>query len=258
MPTIELYDTTLRDGAQGEGVNFSLEDKVLIARRLDELGFDYVEGGFPLSNPKDAEFFQRLQQEPLKHSKLCAFGMTRRRGMNAADDPGMQRACSIRQTPVITIVGKTRDFHVTEVLGVSLEENLAMIRDTVAYFREAGPRGDLRRRAFLRRLEGEPRLRRRKPLLPPPRRARRASSCATPTAARMPEEVARLASKAARGLATTFARSPLGHPHPQRLRSGGGQLAGRRRRRRHPSARHHQRPRRALRQRRLGRASPPT
>ena len=134
---IQIYDTTLRDGAQGEGVNFSLEDKVLIARRLDELGFDFVEGGYPLSNPKDAEFFQRIASTPLKHSRLCAFGMTRRRGMKPADDIGMKSLLA-SQAPVITIVGKTSDFHATEVLGVTLEENLAMIRETVAYLREQG------------------------------------------------------------------------------------------------------------------------
>ncbi|MBL9165537.1 MAG: citramalate synthase [Planctomycetaceae bacterium] len=134
---IQIYDTTLRDGAQGEGVSFSLEDKILIARRLDELGFDYIEGGYPLSNPKDAEFFQRLAAEPLKRSKLCAFGMTRRRGMKPADDPGMK--CLLdAQTPAVTIVGKSSDFHATEILGVSLEENLAMISDTVAYLVSQG------------------------------------------------------------------------------------------------------------------------
>ena len=122
---IQIYDTTLRDGAQGEGVNFSLEDKVLIARRLDQLGFDYVEGGYPLSNPKDAEFFQRLASDPLSHSRVCAFGMTRRRGMAASDDPGMI-ALLESQAPVLTIVGKTWDFHATEVLGVSLDENVAV------------------------------------------------------------------------------------------------------------------------------------
>jgi 2-isopropylmalate synthase len=137
MTQIQIYDTTLRDGAQGEGVNFSLQDKLLIARRLDEFGFDFVEGGYPLSNPKDAEFFQRVAAEPLKHSRLCAFGMTRRRGVQPADDPGM-KALLDSQAPVITIVGKTHDFHVTDVLRVSLEENLAMIRETIAYFREAG------------------------------------------------------------------------------------------------------------------------
>lgn len=134
---IETYDTTLRDGAQGEGVNFSLEDKLLIARRLDELGFDYVEGGYPLSNPKDAEFFQKLAAKPLKNSKACAFGMTRRKGVKPADDIGMKSLLD-SQAPVITIVGKTSDFHATEVLGVSLEENLAMIRDTVSYLCEQG------------------------------------------------------------------------------------------------------------------------
>ncbi|MDZ4658008.1 MAG: citramalate synthase [Bythopirellula sp.] len=137
MPHIQIYDTTLRDGAQGEGVNFSLEDKVLIAHRLDELGFDFVEGGYPLSNPKDAEFFQRIAAKPLKHSRVCAFGMTRRKGMKPGDDIGMKSLLD-SQAPVITIVGKTSDFHATEVLGVSLEENLAMIRDTVAFLREQG------------------------------------------------------------------------------------------------------------------------
>ena len=137
MTRVQIYDTTLRDGAQGEGVNFSLQDKLLIARRLDELGFDFVEGGYPLSNPKDAEFFQRIAAEPLKHSRLCAFGMTRRRGLQAADDPGM-KALVESHAPVVTIVGKTHDFHVTEVLRVSLDENLAMIRDTIAYLREMG------------------------------------------------------------------------------------------------------------------------
>jgi 2-isopropylmalate synthase len=137
MSHIQIYDTTLRDGAQGEGVNFSLQDKLLIARRLDEFGFDFVEGGYPLSNPKDAEFFQRLAAEPLRQSRLCAFGMTRRKGVRPADDPGM-RALLESQAPVVTIVGKTHDFHVTEVLRVSLEENLAMIRETIAYLREAG------------------------------------------------------------------------------------------------------------------------
>ena len=137
MTQIQVYDTTLRDGAQGEGVSFSLQDKLLIARRLDELGFDFVEGGYPLSNPKDAEFFQRIAEKPLRHSRLCAFGMTRRKGVKPADDPGM-KALLESQAPVITIVGKTSDFHVTEVLRVSLEENLAMIGETIAFLRESG------------------------------------------------------------------------------------------------------------------------
>jgi 2-isopropylmalate synthase len=137
MSRVQIYDTTLRDGAQGEGVNFSLQDKLLIARRLDECGFNFVEGGYPLSNPKDAEFFQRIAVQPLNQARLCAFGMTRRRGVRAADDPGM-KALVESQAPVITIVGKTSDFHVAEVLRVSLEENIAMIRETVAFLREVG------------------------------------------------------------------------------------------------------------------------
>ena len=90
---IQTYDTTLRDGSQGEGVNFSLQDKLLIARKLDALGFDYIEGGYPLSNPKDEEFFQRAADTDWQHAKVAAFGMTRRRGIGAEDDAGM---CALR------------------------------------------------------------------------------------------------------------------------------------------------------------------
>lgn len=129
---IQTYDTTLRDGSQGEGVNFSLQDKLLIAAKLDDLGFDYIEGGYPLSNPKDEEFFQRAADSEWKHAKVTAFGMTRRRGIGAEEDVGM---CALRDSkaPVCTVVGKTWDLHVTEVLRVDEEENLAMIRDSVAF-----------------------------------------------------------------------------------------------------------------------------
>ena len=132
MSSIQIYDTTLRDGTQGEGISLSLQDKLLITSRLDDMGFDYVEGGYPLSNEKDVEYFRRVQQLNLKHSKVCAFGMTRRKGIRAADDPGMQ-ALVDSQAPVITLVGKTWDFHATEVLRVSLEENLQMISDSVRF-----------------------------------------------------------------------------------------------------------------------------
>lgn len=137
MRAIEIYDTTLRDGSQGEGVNFSLEDKLAITRRLDEAGIDYIEGGYPLSNPKDSQYFARARELKLRHSRICAFGMTRRRGMTAAEDPGM-KALLEAGTSVVTIVGKTSAFHVTEVLGVSREENLAMISDTVAFLAGSG------------------------------------------------------------------------------------------------------------------------
>jgi len=134
---IEIYDTTLRDGTQGEGFNLSLEDKLQIAQKLDELGVDYIEGGFPLSNPKDAAFFRDVRQLKLKHAQVSAFGMTRRRGMKASEDPGMKSLIEA-ETPVVTIVGKTSDFHVKTVLGVTLDENVAMIGDTVAFLKSAG------------------------------------------------------------------------------------------------------------------------
>ena len=137
MRTIEIYDTTLRDGSQGEGVNFSLEDKLAITRRLDDAGVDYIEGGYPLSNPKDAQYFEQARGLRLKRSKVCAFGMTRRRGMTAAEDPGM-KALLAAGTPVVTIVGKTSAFHVAEVLGVSRDENVAMIADTVSFLKGSG------------------------------------------------------------------------------------------------------------------------
>ena len=129
---IEIYDTTLRDGTQGEGVNLSQVDKVKIARLLDELGVDYIEGGYPLSNPKDVAFFEEAAKQQWKHAKVVAFGMTRRKGIAAKDDPGMQALVGAK-TPVITIVGKTWDMQVDEVMRVGRDENLAMIRESVAY-----------------------------------------------------------------------------------------------------------------------------
>ena len=134
---IEIYDTTLRDGTQGEGFNLSLQDKLMIAQRLDDLGVDYIEGGFPLSNPKDAAFFRDVRGLNLKHAKVSAFGMTRRRGIKAEDDPGM-KALLEAETPVVTIVAKSSEFQVTKVLGVSLEENLKMVGDSVRLMRSAG------------------------------------------------------------------------------------------------------------------------
>lgn len=139
MTRIAIYDTTLRDGSQGEGVNFSLQDKLLITQRLDELGIDYIEGGYPLSNPKDEAFFQAIRDLNLDHARVAAFGMTRRRDIAAEDDPGM-KALVGAGSPVITVVGKSWDLHAREVLGVSLEENLRMIADSVAFL-GAAPHG---------------------------------------------------------------------------------------------------------------------
>jgi 2-isopropylmalate synthase len=129
---IRLYDTTLRDGAQSEDVSFSHEDKIRIARVLDDLGFHYVEGGYPGSNPRDAAFFSQLKREPLKHAKLTAFGMTRRSGIPAHEDENLA-ALLAAETPVITIVGKSWDMQVREALRISLDENIDLIADSVRY-----------------------------------------------------------------------------------------------------------------------------
>jgi len=139
MRRIQIYDTTLRDGTQGEGVNFSLQDKLLVTQRLDSMGFDFVEGGYPLSNEKDAQFFQRAADLPLEHAKVCAFGMTRRKGVTPDRDPGMI-ALLASAASVITLVGKSSDFHVTEVLLASLDENVEMIAESVRYLCEQGRR----------------------------------------------------------------------------------------------------------------------
>ena len=136
-PRIAIYDTTLRDGTQGVNVSPSLQDKLLIAARLDDLGVDYIEGGYPLSNEKDRAFFAEVRKLKLKHAKVAAFGMTRRKNTKAADDEGMKSLLATK-APVITIVGKSWDLHVTEVLGVSLEENIAMIADSVRFFTKKG------------------------------------------------------------------------------------------------------------------------
>jgi 2-isopropylmalate synthase len=131
---IKIYDTTLRDGTQGEGVSFSMEDKVRLATRLDAIGIHYIEGGWPGSNPKDLRFFARMQDVSFKHARLAAFSMTRRAGGSAESDANMQ-ALVAAGAPVATIVGKSWDFHVTHALGTTLEENLAMVHDTIAYLR---------------------------------------------------------------------------------------------------------------------------
>ncbi len=137
MSRIHIYDTTLRDGSQGEGINFSLQDKLLIARRLDEMGVDFIEGGYPLSNPKDLEFFEEVPKLGLRHARVVAFGMTTRKGV-AADQDRCIRALLDAKTAVVTIVGKAWDLHVHEVLNTSLDENLRMIGDSVNCCKEAG------------------------------------------------------------------------------------------------------------------------
>jgi len=129
---IKIYDTTLRDGTQGEGISFSVTDKLLIAERLDLFGVDYIEGGFPGSNPRDITFFQEARKLKLKHARLAAFGSTRRAGAKANEDPQL-RTLIESGMPVMTIVGKTWLLHVTEILRTTAEENLAMIEDSARY-----------------------------------------------------------------------------------------------------------------------------
>ena len=134
---IHLYDTTLRDGTQREGLSLSASDKVKIAARLDAFGIDTIEGGWPGSNPKDAEFFRRVQTRPLCRARVAAFGSTRRVGTSCDEDPSIQ-ALVAANTSVVTIVGKSSTTHVRLVLETTREENLRLIADTVAYFRALG------------------------------------------------------------------------------------------------------------------------
>lgn len=134
---IEIYDTTLRDGMQREGMSLSVDEKVQIALRLDRLGVHYIEGGFPGSNPKDVEFYQKMAGHRLRTAKLAAFGMTHKRGGKPHQDPLLRDLLKV-ETPVVTIVGKSWKLHTQKVLRVGLEENLKMIGDTVSYLVRKG------------------------------------------------------------------------------------------------------------------------
>jgi 2-isopropylmalate synthase len=138
MRRIEIYDTTLRDGSQAEDVAFSVEDKLRIFRKLDEFGIHYIEGGWPGANPKDEEFFEQARKFKLKNSKLAAFGSTHRASLKVAQDPSIIALLKAK-TPVVTIFGKTWDFHVKEALRVSLQKNLDLIHNTVAYLKKRVP-----------------------------------------------------------------------------------------------------------------------
>ncbi|MCC5662732.1 citramalate synthase [Nostoc sp. CHAB 5784] len=138
-PQLWLYDTTLRDGTQREGLSVSIEDKLRIARRLDQLGIPFIEGGWPGANPKDVQFFWQLQEDPLKLAEIVAFCSTRRPNSTAATEPMLQDILAAG-TRWVTIFGKSWDLHVTTSLKTTLEENLAMIRDTIEYLRSQGRR----------------------------------------------------------------------------------------------------------------------
>ncbi|MDD5044113.1 MAG: citramalate synthase, partial [Candidatus Omnitrophica bacterium] len=133
---VKLYDTTLRDGSQGEGISYSVNDKVNIAAKLDELGVHYIEAGWPM-NPKDKQVFAALNKKKLKNAELVAFGSTRRADVKVEDDENIKSLLGA-QTKIITVFGKTWDLHVRDVLKVSLDENLKMISDTVSYLAAKG------------------------------------------------------------------------------------------------------------------------
>ncbi|MDD5166649.1 MAG: citramalate synthase [Candidatus Omnitrophica bacterium] len=137
MPKVKLYDTTLRDGSQGEGISYSVTDKIRITQELDKLGVHYIEGGWPGSNPKDMEFFKKMLRVRLQNSALVAFSMTRRQNVSAREDSNI-KALVKSGAKFITIVGKTWDLHIKDVLKVSLDENLDMIKDTVGYLVSEG------------------------------------------------------------------------------------------------------------------------
>jgi 2-isopropylmalate synthase len=134
---VEILDTTLRDGAQGEGISFSVQDKLAVARVLDDLGVAWIEAGNPGSNPKDMEFFRLAEKLRLANARLCAFGSTRKKGMKPGDDPQLQSLLAAN-TPALVIFGKSWDLHVREVLRVGMEENIAMIAETAAFLKAAG------------------------------------------------------------------------------------------------------------------------
>ncbi|MEL7233464.1 MAG: citramalate synthase, partial [Chloroflexota bacterium] len=134
---VAVYDTTLRDGTQREGISLSVADKLKITRLLDDLGVSYIEGGWPGSNPKDAAYFDAVQQMDLKHAKVTAFGSTCRKGSDPAEDANI-KALVDAQTPVVTVVGKTSMLHVKDVLRTTPEENLRMIEVSVAYLKSLG------------------------------------------------------------------------------------------------------------------------
>lgn len=137
MDRILTYDSTLRDGEQCEGITLSLEDKLRIVERLDAFGIDFIEGGFPASNPKDIAFFQRVQAMPLRHARIAAFGSTCKKGVAAEEDQGLADLVA-SGAPVATIVGKTWDAQVTRALLTTLDENLRMIRDSVSFLKRQG------------------------------------------------------------------------------------------------------------------------
>ncbi len=136
--SVKIYDTTLRDGSQTEDIAFSLEDKIRIAQKLDELGIHYIEGGWPGSNPKDLQFFQEIKSVPLSHAKIVAFGSTCRAGVLPQDDPNIQSLIAA-DTEAVTIFGKSWDIHPLDVLNITLDQNLEIIHQSIRFLKGRVP-----------------------------------------------------------------------------------------------------------------------
>ena len=242
-----LFDTTLRDGALTTGVDFSLEDKRQIAAMLDELGVDYVEGGYPGANPIDTRFFER---KPTKRARFCAFGMTKRPGRSAANDPGLA-ALIAADADAIVFVAKTWDYHVHVALGCTLEENLACIVDSVKAAIAAGREAMVDCEHFFDGYKANPAY-----ALECAQRRLQSWRALGGAVRHQRRHAARRGRAHRRRGGARRPRRPYRHPRPQRHRQRRRQLARRRARRRAPGARHVERPRRALRQRQPRLADP--
>ena len=245
-----LYDTTLRDGQQSQGVDFSVDDKLRIAAALDALGIDYVEGGWPGANPTDSAFFE-ARAEPAAARASTAFGMTKRAGRSASNDEVLAAVLNAG-TPAVCLVGKTHDFHVATALGVTLDENLENIATSIRFLKAKGREALFDAEHFFDGYKADPdyalaclqgRARRRRPLGRALRHQRRHAA-------------GRGRPHHRRGDRRRHPRRAARHPHPRRHRQRGRQLARRGRRRRAAGAGHAERPRRALRQRQPRHADP--
>ena len=229
-PEVEIYDTTLRDGSQGEGINFSVMDKLRIAEKLDAFGIHYIEGGWPGSNPKDIEFFAEARRKKFKRARLAAFGSTRRKGV-AVESDDQVRLLLEAHTPVVTIFGKTWLLHVKEVLRTTPDENLAMIGDTVRFLKDHGKFVIYDAEHAFDGYKDDPEY-----ALATWQAAEKAGAdfvvlCDT-NGGSLPREVAAITA-AARGKLNDAPR----HPHPRRHRAGSGQRAGGASRRARPTFR---------------------
>ena len=249
---IAIYDTTLRDGMQGQGMSLSVEEKVRVAHVLDDLGIPFIEAGFPASNPKEAELFERLEHEGLR-ADVCAFGMTRRRDTRRRGGPGAARRSPTSFAPVCTLVGKTWSLHLEKVVKVGRDENLAMIAESVAFLVAEGKRVIYDAEHFFDGWRDDPRVRARRACARRPSAGAENVTLCDTNGASLPADDRRRGARRASPLLD----APIGIHMPQRRRVRRGELArgGRRGRRARPG--HDERLRRALRQREPDRASCP-